>query len=874
VDRSRGTNGPLTKTCLVPLVVMAEVNVKVVVRVRPQNKIETARGGKPCVDIKGGTEVKLDTDEEGTYRFTFDRIFGPDSEQKDVFDYIGRPVVDSIFKGYNGTIFAYGQTSSGKTHTMSGADGSIGDESMKGVIPRAIDYIFQKFSEAEEHIEFSVQTSFMEIYLERVKDLLDPSKTNLAIREEIGAKGIYVDGVTEEYVTSAEETLAKIEEASNNRVVAATGMNAGSSRSHSVAIIKVSAKDTKTGTTKNGKLCLVDLAGSEMVRKTGAKGQQLEEAKMINKSLSALGNVITALTTGKNAKHIPYRDSKLTRLLQESLGGNACTVMIICCSPSTYNAAETVSTLRFGNRAKSIKNVAKMNQTRSVEELTKLLMRAEKAIDVQGKYIAQLEKKMSKVEQGDAAVVNPPALVSAPPALPVPPLQASEQEDTSGLSPSPRRRERSGSLTAKHVEMEMKIAELEQRAEKAETELAAEREETKSLGTMCDEKDAAFQELEQQAQQERDDALKAKQKVQEVVEMKLEELQSLLDKVSSELELEREEAASLREMVDERDTKLTELENIQTKHVAQEAALSEMEEVKSQNESLRAKLESMAEKVAEAEASLVAQAPASLEKPNEKEPLSADLQAMVAEGALTLDEAEAMAGGKDVDSSNQVKHELAEANARLNMSVDALRNDLRNRCEKVIQLELALDKERDLRRLAERQGGKGSGESPEKQQQRKALQQRLEQLVMVHRQLLRKYATMELERERARKADNLKAQRITQLETNAKQIAKNMLTQSERHERDMRNLIAAKEAEISALRKDAAMAHSHQSSDGAMRTPPHSIRGGGHIVAGAGRPTIRGGEKTAVSKLASTEGDKTAASPGIGSFLSFFKMGK
>ena len=123
----------------------------------------------------------------------------------------------------------------------------------------------------------------------------------------------------------------------------------------------------------------MDLAGSEMVRKTGAKGQQLKEAQMINKSLSALGNVINALTAGKT-KHIPYRDSKLTRLLQESLGGNACTVMIICCSPSSYNAPETVSTLRFGNRAKSIKNVARVNQQRSVEELTKLLMRAEKAI--------------------------------------------------------------------------------------------------------------------------------------------------------------------------------------------------------------------------------------------------------------------------------------------------------------------------------------------------------------------------------------------------------------------------------------------------------------------------------------------------------------
>ena len=340
---------------------MSTVSVKVVTRIRPQNKIESSRGGKPCVTVqRDGTEVFLSTDDEGEYRFTFDRVFGPTSKQKDVFEYIGRPVIDSIFKGYNGTIFAYGQTSSGKTHTMSGPDGSIGEPEHRGVIPRCIAYIFEKFGEADEHIEFTVQTSFMEIYLERVKDLLNIEKSNLPIREEPG-RGIYVDGVTEEYVTSPDECLQKIQEAGANRVVAATGMNAGSSRSHSVTIIKLTAMDTKTGTKKNGKLCLVDLAGSEMVRKTGAKGQQLKEAQMINKSLSALGNVINALTAGKT-KHIPYRDSKLTRLLQDSLGGNTKTVMCANCGPAGYNYDETLSTLRYANRAKNIKNKPRINE--------------------------------------------------------------------------------------------------------------------------------------------------------------------------------------------------------------------------------------------------------------------------------------------------------------------------------------------------------------------------------------------------------------------------------------------------------------------------------------------------------------------------------
>jgi kinesin family protein 5 len=164
-----------------------------------------------------------------------------------------------------------------------------------------------------------------------------------------------------------------------NRATAATGMNEGSSRSHSVFTITVEQKDIITNATKSGKLVLVDLAGSEMVRKTNASGQQLEEAKTINKSLSALGQVINALTDDKQP-HVPYRDSKLTRVLQDSLGGNSKTVLIVAVSPSSYNASETISTLRFGTRAKRIENKITINQTRSVEELEALLIRAEKAI--------------------------------------------------------------------------------------------------------------------------------------------------------------------------------------------------------------------------------------------------------------------------------------------------------------------------------------------------------------------------------------------------------------------------------------------------------------------------------------------------------------
>lgn len=184
-----------------------------------------------------------------------------------------------------------------------------------------------------------------------------------------------------------------------NRAVAATGMNEGSSRSHSVFTITVGQRDVVNNSMKCGKLVLVDLAGSEMVRKTNASGQQLEEAKMINKSLSALGQVINALTDDK-ATHVPYRDSKLTRILQDSLGGNSKTVLIIAVSPSSYNASETVSTFRFGNRAKSIENKVSVNQTRSVEELENLLMRAEKAIDAQTAHIISLATQLQAVKSG------------------------------------------------------------------------------------------------------------------------------------------------------------------------------------------------------------------------------------------------------------------------------------------------------------------------------------------------------------------------------------------------------------------------------------------------------------------------------------------
>jgi kinesin family protein 5 len=222
--------------------------------------------------------------------------------------------------------------------------------------------------QADEGMEFSVVVSFVEIYQEKVRDLLDVSKDDLKLGEHgLNGTSVYVKDVTAFAVLSEEEVFDIMRQGAANRAVAATGMNAGSSRSHSIFSITVTQEDTTTHNKLSGKLMLVDLAGSEQVSKTGVSGQQLEELKRINRSLSALGQVINSLTDGKST-HVPYRDSKLTRLLQDCLGGNSKTSLVILCSPSSYNEMETLSTLRFGKRAKSIKNQPLVNLERGPAE--------------------------------------------------------------------------------------------------------------------------------------------------------------------------------------------------------------------------------------------------------------------------------------------------------------------------------------------------------------------------------------------------------------------------------------------------------------------------------------------------------------------------
>ncbi|KAK9760112.1 hypothetical protein K7432_016191, partial [Basidiobolus ranarum] len=364
-------------------------NIKVVCRFRPQNKMEERKNGVPVVYIdESGTSVKLES-KDYTGSFTFDRCYGPLTSQQELFEYGVIQTVEDVMQGYNGTVFAYGQTGSGKTHTMMG---DMGSDEFKGIVPRIVEKIFKSIHESPSTTEYTVKVSYMEIYMEKVRDLLNPKNDNLPIHEE-KSRGIYVKNLCEVYVSGLNEVYEVMNRGGSSRMVSSTSMNAESSRSHSIFIIVINQKNLLDGSLKSGKLYLVDLAGSEKVGKTGASGQTLEEAKMINKSLTSLGMVINALTDGKST-HVPYRDSKLTRILQESLGGNSRTTLIINCSPSSYNDAETLSTLRFGTRAKTIKNKAKVNQDLSPEELKAMLKQSKAEALTFKQYIASLEGEL------------------------------------------------------------------------------------------------------------------------------------------------------------------------------------------------------------------------------------------------------------------------------------------------------------------------------------------------------------------------------------------------------------------------------------------------------------------------------------------------
>ncbi|CAK60786.1 unnamed protein product (macronuclear) [Paramecium tetraurelia] len=337
--------------------------VKVIVRMRPFNSREKENGSKPCVTVHEDTNsVELRSSQDNEVKnFSYDYVFGAETPQLQIYQKTAFNLVESVADGYNGTIFAYGQTGCGKTFTM------IGDptnENMKGIIPRTFDQIISIINNnSDSNKKFLLRCSYIEIYNEEIHDLLSKdAKQKYELKE--GQQGVFIKDLNIAVVRTTQEMDKYMQLGTQNRSVGATAMNKESSRSHCIFTVYIECSITDSKGNERitaGKLNLVDLAGSERQSKTQATGDRLKEATKINLSLSALGNVISALVDGKT-QHIPYRDSKLTRLLQDSLGGNTKTIMITAISPSDFNYDETLSSLRYASRAKMIKNQPKVNE--------------------------------------------------------------------------------------------------------------------------------------------------------------------------------------------------------------------------------------------------------------------------------------------------------------------------------------------------------------------------------------------------------------------------------------------------------------------------------------------------------------------------------
>ncbi|XP_030575668.1 kinesin-like protein KIF21A isoform X2 [Archocentrus centrarchus] len=381
-----------------------ESSVRVALRIRPQLAKEKIEGCHICTYVMPGEpQVVLGKDKA----FTFDYVFDMDTQQETLYTHCTERLIEGCFEGYNATIFAYGQTGSGKTYTMgTGFDVNIGEDEL-GIIPRAVNHLFRGIEERRQAAteqgrpvpEFKINAQFLELYNEEVLDLFDTTrdlearkqKSNIRIHED-ATGGIYTVGVTTRTVTSAAEMIQCLKLGALSRTTASTQMNVQSSRSHAIFTIhlcqvRVCSPDNDNATdnrlandseidefeTLTAKFHFVDLAGSERLKRTGATGDRAKEGISINCGLLALGNVISALgDRSKRSTHVPYRDSKLTRLLQDSLGGNSQTVMIACISPSDRDFMETLNTLKYANRARNIKNKVMVNQDRASQQISTL----------------------------------------------------------------------------------------------------------------------------------------------------------------------------------------------------------------------------------------------------------------------------------------------------------------------------------------------------------------------------------------------------------------------------------------------------------------------------------------------------------------------
>ncbi|XP_030067462.1 kinesin-like protein KIF3A isoform X1 [Microcaecilia unicolor] len=519
-------------------------NVKVVVRCRPLNEREKAMCNRMAVgvdEMRGTITVhKVDSPNEPPKTFTFDTVFGPQSKQLDVYNLTARPIIDSVLEGYNGTIFAYGQTGTGKTFTMEGVRAV---PELRGIIPNSFAHVFGHIAKAEGDTRFLVRVSYLEIYNEEVRDLLGKDQTQRLEVKERPDVGVYIKDLSAYVVNNADDMDRIMTLGHKNRSVGATNMNEHSSRSH--AIFTITIECSEKGVDGNmhvrmGKLHLVDLAGSERQAKTGATGQRLKEATKINLSLSTLGNVISALVDGKST-HVPYRNSKLTRLLQDSLGGNSKTMMCANIGPADYNYDETISTLRYANRAKNIKNKARINE----DPKDALLRQFQKEIE-------ELKKKLEEGESISGSDFS----------------GSEDDEDEEGEvgvdgEKKKRRRDQAGKKKVSPDKMAEMQAKIDEERKALEAKLDMEEEERNKARAELEkrEKDLLKAQQDHQSLLEKLSALEKKVIVGGVdLLAKAEEQEKLLEESNNELEERRKRAEQLRRELEEKEQERLDIE--------------------------------------------------------------------------------------------------------------------------------------------------------------------------------------------------------------------------------------------------------------------------------------------------------------------------
>ncbi|KAL1268709.1 hypothetical protein QQF64_034072, partial [Cirrhinus molitorella] len=520
----------------------AECNIKVLCRFRPLNQAEILRGDKFLPTFQGDDTVII-----GGKPYVFDHVFPTNTTQEQVYNTCAKQIVKDVLGGYNGTIFAYGQTSSGKTHTM---EGNLHNPQQMGIIPRIAEDIFNHIFSMDENLEFHIKVSYFEIYMEKIRDLLDVTKTNLSVHEDKN-RVPYVKGCTERFVSSPEEVMDVIDEGKSNRHVAVTNMNEHSSRSHSIFLINIKQEHVETEQKLCGKLYLVDLAGSEKVSKTGAAGAVLDEAKNINKSLSSLGNVISALAEGTKT-HVPFND------------------------------AETKSTLMFGQRAKTIKNTASINLELTAEQWKRKYEKEKEKNKGLRDTIQRLEQELRRwrsgenvpeTEQADADVVK---------------LDSNDEPSLDNERPSERQRERERDSDSSSIVVRIS----EEERQKYEEEI---RKLYRQLDDKDDEINLQCQLAEKLKEQilDQDELLASTRGDSDKVQTELGRLQTESESAKAEV---REVLQALEELAVNYDQKSQEVEekNLHNKQLAEqlslkmaslmelEAELAQMQEVSSQ----------------------------------------------------------------------------------------------------------------------------------------------------------------------------------------------------------------------------------------------------------------------------------------------------